>query len=273
MKIINFLVYGNVLVAFSAGSLAFSFSDYNSLENPILYGFFLFFGTLFIYNIQRLLRFKEISKNTSLRHYWIKKNKNTLFIMLFFSGFGALLTLLFLRSNISALIILFFAGVLSLLYAFRFDTKKRTVRELPYLKIHLIAISWTLLAFAWPIINSSVGFEAKHIWYCVALYFYIVGITIPFDIRDLPFDSPAQKTIPQVVGVKRSKVIGVVMLVISGVIIVVKTTSALYNPLLYIAYGSQLFFIYKTRITSKELLFSGGIDGSILFLAFFFYYL
>ncbi len=38
----------------------------------------------------------------------------------------------------------------------------------------------------------------------------IVGLCVPFDVRDLVYDSPTLKTLPQLVGIHWSKVISVV---------------------------------------------------------------
>lgn len=272
MNVINLLVFGNVLIALAAGFLTLSFSKLIGIDNYLLYGLMLFFGTLFTYNIQRLFRFKEIIESKSPRHQWIKNNKRIQYFILFFAGLGAMITFLYLVDNIKSLTLLLVIALVSLIYAFRINIKKRTFRELPYIKIHVIAISWMFLAFVWPIVNSKIPFTMDNIRTCIAVYFYFIGITIPFDIRDLPYDLKNQKTIPQVLGIKKSKILAFALLIMSAFLIVYTFKEALYNPFIYIAYGSQLTLLNKVSINSKELLFTGAIDGSILFFGLFLFF-
>lgn len=272
MKLVNFLVFGNILIALVAGLLTLSFSDFIGLENKLLYGLMLFFGTLFIYNIQRMLRFKEISGSSSSRHQWIKKNKNIIYVLLFLSGVGSSVSFCFLVNNSIALSSLLFICLISIVYAFRIDKKKRTVRELPHIKIHIIALSWMILAFLWPILNSETPFTIELFLSCLAVYLYFIGITIPFDIRDLPYDLKHQKTVPQILGIKKSKVLAVLILVVSFLLLLYTYSDAIYNPFIYVAYSIQLVLVIKSKTESKELLFSGGIDGSIVFFALFWFF-
>lgn len=267
--VINLLVFGNILIALAAGFLTGTFSRFIGVENEFWYGAMLFFGTLFIYNFQRFLRFKEISNSKSSRHQWIINNKKKLYFLIISSGLGATITFYFLVSNTIALLVLLIVCLVSLLYAYRFNSKTATVRELPYLKIHIIALSWTLLSFVWPVINSDLPFTFNIFWTCVAVYLYFIGITIPFDIRDLPYDLKRQKTLPQLLGVNRSKILAIVLLFISALILIITHPVSVFNPFLYITYIVQLLLLVKADTSSKELLFSGGIDGSILFFGLF----
>lgn len=267
--VINLLVFGNILIALAAGFLTGTFSRFIGVENEFWYGIMLFFGTLFIYNFQRFLRFKEISNSNSSRHQWIINNKKKLYFLMIVSGLGAAITFYFLVSNTVALITLVLICIVSLSYAYRLNNKTTTVREIPYLKIHIIALSWMLLAFVWPVINSDLPFTLNLLWICVAVYLYFIGITIPFDIRDLPYDLKKQKTLPQILGVFKSKVVAIILLLTSCLLLIIIYPDALLNPFLYLAYMVQILLVVLTNIASKELFFSGGIDGSIVFFGLF----
>jgi hypothetical protein len=93
---------------------------------------------------------------------------------------------------------------------------------------------------------------------------YIVAATIPFDVRDLLYDQPSQRTIPQLAGVNGSKWIGVSLLLMSTYLLFFWAPAIIKNPLTYLAYigmGVLILFSNKRR---KEMYFSGLIDGWII---------
>jgi len=75
--------------------------------------------------------------------------------------------------------------------------------------MYLIAVVWILAVGVVPLILQEQISDGKII-FVSAHFFLILGLCVPFDVRDLVYDSPTLKTIPQLVGVRWSKVISVV---------------------------------------------------------------
>lgn len=86
----------------------------------------------------------------------------------------------------------------------------KTLREIPFLKVFIIAFIWTAVTFGLPFIESATPFE-----YDVQLYFeilerfcWILLLLIPFEIRDYNYDRQQLKTLATVFGVQALKIIG-----------------------------------------------------------------
>lgn len=268
MGLIQFIVYGNVLISLSAGFLSFgvvSFLDYNS---PIYYFFCVFFATLFIYNFQRIPRLSEVNDQYSDRHIWLKENKTTLFLLIGIGLIGAAITYLQFLKIQNDLAFLIVIGVIGILYALK-TLKGKALRDFPYIKIHLIALTWVLVIGIWPLVRMENNFlDYKEL--LIALYLILIAITIPFDIRDLSYDDKLKKTTPQLLGVKWSKIVSLILLTIGYFLIVFYNFKFIENPFYYISLPGFFLLILKTTKERKEMYFSGWIDGWIITLGLMF---
>lgn len=130
---------------------------------------------------------------------WVSKNRIPLTVLVLISLLVAGYILIFTIgiTDVVGYALLGFVGLISAFYVIRIGG--RNLREVPMLKIHLIAFSWTAMIVLFPSLNEGVLLNALED--SIAIYLLILGATIPFDIRDLKYDNIKQKTIPQLVGV------------------------------------------------------------------------
>jgi hypothetical protein len=211
LHFLEYVVYSNVFVSFSAAFLCYGFCDLFKFKNAVELAVFLWFSTQFIYTAQRLIKAKDAPR-TSLYLLWIKYHSK---FLLGITTFSALITIYFgfkfFVSNYKVGILLVGSFGLSVWYVF--PILKARLREVPFLKIHLIAATWVLACGVFPLmLNNDWNFDH---WLFVGWhYFLLLAVCIPFDIRDLKIDSPKQKTIPQCFGVKGSKIIAALSFVI-----------------------------------------------------------
>ena len=65
-----------------------------------------------------------------------------------------------------------------------------------------------------PILNSEISFQDS--FYIIALqrFFLIFPLILIFEIIDLKMDDPHLKTVPQQIGVKNTKILGFVLLIV-----------------------------------------------------------
>jgi 4-hydroxybenzoate polyprenyltransferase len=99
----------------------------------------------------------------------------------------------------------------------RKEANKIRIREIGLWKIFLIAFVWTGMTVILPAVNLY-GFkqvlELGSWQLAFGRFFFILAITIPFDIRDLANDAnKGVRTIPSVLGWRRSVLISQVLLV------------------------------------------------------------
>ncbi|MCB0272640.1 MAG: hypothetical protein KDD46_06480, partial [Bdellovibrionales bacterium] len=99
------------------------------------------------------------------------------------------------------------------LYALQVKTKNRMfwgIREIPFIKILIVALVWVFVALI-PCIESQT-WNMKVLLYGSMFFFYLVSIIIPFDIRDMEVDQPSMRTLAQILGEAHAKRIGFVCL-------------------------------------------------------------
>src|SRR5690606_33529009 len=90
------------------------------------------------------------------------------------------------------------------------------LRDIPAIKAVLIAITVSYLTSVLPMLLSE-SYSNKILIHFAERFFFILAITIPFDIRDQKFDSHSfLKTLPLLIGEKKAKLVSVGCMIISG---------------------------------------------------------
>jgi len=111
-------------------------------------------------------------------------------------------------------------GVITFLYAIPFLPKtifldeSKNLRAISGLKIYVIAFVWSSVTVIIPLINENYIITTDVILTALQRYLYVLVIMLPFEIRDVQFDSIKLSTIPQQIGVKLTKFIGGVFLIV-----------------------------------------------------------
>ena len=153
--------------------------------------------------------------------------------------------------------------LISLLYVFKIKTK--SLRDIPHLKIHLIAIIWVVAIGIFQLLNEQ-NLKSENWLFVLAHYFYIVAVTIPFDIRDLKYDNPSQRTIPQVFGILKAKGISVLLVIIYFILAINQKENLIRNTLFITVIIYLMILILTASKNRNEFHYSGLIEGSILLL-------
>ncbi|WP_439183663.1 hypothetical protein [Carboxylicivirga taeanensis] len=186
------LVYSNVWVAIAMAALT---QLMTCLSDSPHYGIAAanFLLTFAGYNYLYLSVFFTMpSKIGSARRKWLEVHKLLLITASALSAITAY-TLLYIYSPDDKLRIAFIS-VLAILYTIPY--KKNTgLRWIPAAKIFIIATVWAALAtlpFQFESVNSFTPF--------IAVWLFMIGLTIPFDVRDAQNDPSSLKTIPQLLG-------------------------------------------------------------------------
>lgn len=205
-QIATAIVYSNLWIAGGAAALtAQTMWLYQLKPDPLLVAF-VFLSTWATYNFQRLLRFNKwwLRARTGRLH-WLVQSRKSLIILTLLALTGASITALFtLKAN--DLWVLVPTGLVAVLYAYPFLVfrgRKGALRDIPGMKIFWIAGSWTVVTVMLPLLRDG-HWQTAYSWSMLERFLFILAITLPFDVRDLAYDPPDQRTIPQIIGVKRS---------------------------------------------------------------------
>lgn len=221
-SILDFYLFSNLHIAICAVALTevtrILFAYHLRAELYI----FVFCGTFFLYNLQRLpAAFAKLQiKPEFRRHSWNIENKKLLLGVSVIAAIAAAWAFfhLYRRTQLIALI----PAALSVAYAFPtifWGQRWIKLREIPGIKIFIVGLVWGMSCVWVPAAadNSFPRWTSPEVTvWMIACALMIVAITIPFDIRDLYYDGSKLKTLPAIFGLKKVKIIGVVLMLLSA---------------------------------------------------------
>lgn len=201
----KYLIKTNIWVALCfAGMLAFFQLVLYELNLYVLG--IVFFGTIAVYNFTRVKNLKE---------FVLFKSENKLQIFLTYLGLVCTLICVILRGfEFKTFLYLGVLGFVSFCYNLPFSNLG--LRAIPFLKLFLIAFVWAGSSIGLLLVVHHSVIQYQFLF--LAVFFFVIGITIPFDIRDQITDEPDLKTIPQTIGLKAAKSLAVISLILSGIL-------------------------------------------------------
>lgn len=211
-KVLDFLIFSNVFIALCAVAQGLVTYHLLGVEPVPAILALLFFATLTVYNFSTLIQKASIHKRSVYRRvrwtFWHYRLIVSVTIIATLS-----LIPLFLFLSLSAKVFLIFLGLISIGYSlplFSINNKKFGLRNIPGLKLFLIALVWSASTVTLPIIEINeahlldVNFQ-DIILLSAKRFLFIAAITVPFDIRDFFQDKIYElKTIPTVFGERKA---------------------------------------------------------------------
>ena len=230
----------------------------------------VFCFTFFTYNGQRIIRLKYKSINTDFigdRLQWVLKNKNVLIFFSALAGLTGSVCIFFI--NIKCWIILIPMGILSAFYVIPLGRKSPTLRELPYIKIFIISMVWSLIIVWIPFFDTGINFNDRYTFYLglLQVFMFIIAITLPFDVRDIEFDIATDvKTIPRLLGIKNTILFSELLLLGSLITLYMLNINIYHFYALTAGHLITMLMILFTNKKRKELFYTGLIEGSVLIL-------
>lgn len=104
--------------------------------------------------------------------------------------------------------------IFCLAYVYPLFGINKNIRNFEGLKIFIVAICWSSTSVLIPVFESSINLEKNSILIFIQRFFFVFTYTLPFEIRDLKYDLPSLKTIPQIFGVRKAKYFAIISLLI-----------------------------------------------------------
>jgi len=208
----DFYLNSSVHVALAVYAMSFiTLKRFNILyDENILY--FIFYATITAYNFVKyfgIAKFHHRSLTQSLKAIQIFS-----FICFAFLCYYAL------QLPFKSLIYILVFGVITFLYAFPFIPKdfyldnQQNLRDFSGIKVYIIAFVWTGVTVFLPLINNEFTFNADVFITAFQYFIFVIVLMLPFEIRDLKYDSLKLATIPQRIGVKLTKLFGLIFLMV-----------------------------------------------------------
>lgn len=205
-QLLDFYINSSIHVALSCFALVkITYLMLNiTTDNSVAW--FAFFGTIVGYNFVKFDALARANKNkmrSRLKAIAIFSFVSLFMVIYFFSK------LHYMTKIVASLFL-----ILTILYTLPFFPNTKNARNWAGLKIYIVAICWVGVTVVLPILNSEISFQ--NYFYIIALqrFFLIFPLILIFEIIDLKTDDPHLKTVPQQIGVKNTKELGFVLLII-----------------------------------------------------------
>lgn len=262
-RFLNFLVYSNFWIGAGAALLTCEFYVINELPLDIEVVSFAFFATVLTYTFQRSVKLLNNSRQGSARLIWMKKNNFLVKAILLLATIANIRHLFYFSINVYLLLI--FSGFLSLFYIVKIPGKwGKNLRDIPSLKIFLIAIVWALTATFLPYFNLDEKVVAIPWLLFISNFMLIIALTIPFDIRDLQLDEPEKKTIPQLLGERKAIFIAMALLTLYWLLMCLIMHQFLFVSLIGVTL--TIVIVNGAKKSADDFYFSFVVDGLLLVL-------
>ena len=268
-KFVNLLLFGNFFIAGCAIAMTLQTNLLlfgNTIWRPLFS--FIFFATLFLYAIHRIVGLKKVAPFLEKYRYTIIyyfRHHIKLYALL--GGAGAIY--FFFQISFANQLLLIIPSILSLGYVLPLLKGERRFRDLDYLKIFLVAIVWGVITVLMPIFEHSTHLILSHYLLLLERILFIFAITLPFDIRDLKIDAHLSvKTIPARIGILNTKKLAIFLLSIAFCCALFNWMNGLYSPqilaALFVSFLSTgILILYSDRMNA-DYFFTGMMDGTMI---------
>lgn len=237
-KITDFYIKSSLHVALSAFALVSMTMFFFEISNNYEVKIFAFFGTIVGYNFVKydaLARLNKIS---------IRKELRLIMVLSLFSALASFYYFLKLQFITQTLGFLVF--ILLLLYTLPFFPNKKNARNWKGIKIYIVSLCWVGVTVLLPIINAKIPFTIDVLLMSIQRFILIFVLVLIFEIVDVNTDDPHLQTVPQQIGVEKTKILGYVLLIVLLALEFFYDANQDYVPLAFktIVSGSIASFLY-----------------------------
>ncbi|MGK4569358.1 hypothetical protein [Flavobacterium sp. 3HN19-14] len=170
---------------------------------------FAFFGTIAGYNF---VKYDALARTGKREPSFRVK---AIAVLSFFSVLAAGYCF-FQLENITKIISTAFLG-LTVLYTLPFFPNRKNARNSAGIKIYIVSVCWVGVTVVLPVLNADPQlqqlFTSDFYLKLVQRFLLIFVLVLIFEIIDLSKDDPHLQTVPQQIGMKRTKILGLILLI------------------------------------------------------------
>lgn len=275
---VSLILRSHLVVSLAATLLAYQtllLTCDTNFNNPIL--LLLFLGTLFVYNLAHLIIYVPSKFNITTKN--ILKTPDSIGFHVFLCLFSLLAFLIEIKNaSWQEFTVISLSGICALAYEMPFSKNNQRIkgfRNVPFVKNIILALVWAA-ATAWlPLLSKMNQInESDFIFICLKRFFFVLSLSLVFDIRDSFIDLKNQmKTIPNQYGIQVTKIFALISMLFFVIVVylhektITNHSSHLMNfslPL-YISALLTSIFILMLNSNRKHVFYTLIIDGSMIF--------
>ncbi|SDE11016.1 hypothetical protein SAMN05421636_103277 [Pricia antarctica] len=199
-RLFEFYLDASIHVAFAILAMVHVTSITLNISVDTHLSWFLFFGSIVCYNFVKYgVEAEKYILVTDLHQRHIQWVSFVAFVFALYHGYF-----------LSLPVYITIAGLVALtgLYAIPVLPNARSLRSLGGLKIFVVAVVWAGSSVILPVIaaGESISWDVRV--ETIQRFLLVLILLVPFEIRDLAYDSPELRTLPQRFGIFRTKIMG-----------------------------------------------------------------
>lgn len=242
-KLFDFYINSSIHVALSVFSLVKMTQFMFQIPYDNTVGYFAFFGTIVGYNFVKYDALARTQKKQMRNE--LKAIAALSFIALIASGY--FFSQLQKATQITGFVFL----ALTLLYTLPFFPNRKNARNWAGIKIYIVALCWVGVTLVLPVLNAEIAITSDFYLKCLQRFILVFVLILIFEIIDLQTDDPHLQTVPQKIGVKKTKILGMILLVILYFLEFFKTNfiqfQLIINLILFVTTASFLLFANERK--------------------------
>lgn len=265
---LNLLVYSNLFIACCA--VAQTTLTYRLLDLAYRLDILVLVGasTMVFYSTPQVLHGRAAPTTAKLR--WSQQNR-PLFLTLVAVATALSITML-LQLQIPGIMGCALVGIVAMAYytpLLRRKGRREGLRGLYGAKVFYIALVWGLVCVGLPaLVAYATGLlveEAALVQQSACVFVFVLAITIPFDIRDQQSDRRyGLRTLPVLVGTKRSCYLGVVLLVLHMALVMASEYGFYIRLPLIVVSALALLLLATAKAEKPDYFYFLALDGLLI---------
>lgn len=205
-KILDFYINSSLHVALSVYSFVLMTHFMFGISDGQPMAYFAFFGTVVGYNFVKydaLARTQKLQMRSQLKAIALLSCISLIACAYFFFQ---------LKINAQMIAVAFLA--VTLLYTLPFFPNRKNARNWAGIKIYIVALCWVGVTLIVPVINAGLPLGTDVFIVALQRFILVFVLILIFEIIDLQHDDPHLKTVPQQIGVRRTKILGSGLLIL-----------------------------------------------------------
>ncbi|MCB0792982.1 MAG: hypothetical protein H6595_07925 [Flavobacteriales bacterium] len=141
------------------------------------------------------------------------------------------------------------------------------LRHIPFVKVFLIALVWSGVVVVFPFAAHADENSPLLVYLGLERSCFVLAITLPFDVRDMHVDDAAHRTVPQMIGGRATKVLAIVLLMLSLTIVaLICMTQGLFGELVgaFAAYICTAVLVLRSDPSRSTIHYNLLLDGTLV---------
>lgn len=204
-QLFRFYINSSIHVGLSCLALLLITQQQLFFSSSFSLSLFVFLGTIFAYDFVKYESLIRRKKNAIRRELKV------------IVGFSAVVFLgllyFFFQLQFRTQLGVFFIVLLTLLYALPFFPNRSNARNWKGIKIYIVSLCWTLTTVFLPALEGDFSLDGFVLLYGLQRFIMVFVLILIFEIVDLKNDDPLLQTVPQHIGLERTKKLGFGLLI------------------------------------------------------------